>query len=104
MRMHACIATIKSVKHRREHGENMRLDSATVTINCPKCETPKRLALKQLLSQETVRCMGCGVTFTFKDKEGEAKKKLEKTQQSIDELERDLRRLGVDFHWDVVEK
>ena len=72
----------------------INLDNHVVSLSCPKCKSKNRVTLRQIKNEESIQCVGCGVTINLKDKDGSVKKGTKKVQDSLDELHRTLRELG----------
>lgn len=74
-----------------------QIDSIDVNIPCPNCGLQNNITLGQITREESIKCLGCGITINLKDKKGSAKKGINEVQKALDKLGRTLKKLGLSY-------
>ncbi|MCB0494406.1 MAG: hypothetical protein KDC93_18540 [Cyclobacteriaceae bacterium] len=59
-----------------------------VGIHCPNCKRIARVSLKQVVDEETIKCMGCSKNIKLVDKNKSAHKAVRDINKSISDLQK----------------
>jgi hypothetical protein len=65
----------------------------SVTLNCPDCERPISVLIKQIAQEALVKCT-CGKEIQLRDKDGSAKKSIRDVNNSFKKFEDTIKRIG----------
>ena len=65
-----------------------------VTMECPGCQYPVEVLLKQIMAEETIICLGCRQEVQLRDEANSAKHVQLEIDAAIVQLQRQMKRLG----------